>query len=427
MMSGGMGVRGAVAASVNRRRAQNARATEMMPIAQPNSVLPINNASMYPPHQPVLMNEYPVLNERKVNNNGFMQLGGQQSGDGNVECERACVRRCYDHDSVQYAVTGLICLNGLLYIIQYSRWNDDCCIDNDEAQKIFMQIDQGFLIVYTIELSINFYAHYFTPFFRSGWNIFDLIIIGASWIPADTSMAAIRLLRVLRIVRITGKLKSFQLILKTLQESFSGIGSLLLLMLGIMSLYAILGTGLFGQTSPLFADFFASLWTLWITLNGESWPDFAAELAPDYWFYWLYFSSFTIIAGVVVLNMIVAVFIDKMTTTEAQAAFGGKKARERLRLERENSATQDEIALNKLTHAGSEGSLLTAANALSNSGNTRADVLPTIFSWEDTGQLTKPQSRAAIAALMGGNRSTTPEQIIGLVRSGRIQELRAVT
>merc|ERR1712173_120971 len=91
---------------------------------------------------------------------------------------------------------------------------------------------------------------------RTRWNLFDLIIIGASWIPADTSMAAIRLLRILRLVRITGRLKSFQLILKTLRASLVGIGSLLLLLLGIMTLYAILGTGLFGQKSELFGDFF---------------------------------------------------------------------------------------------------------------------------------------------------------------------------
>jgi len=401
---------GAVAAGNKERQQRMPRPTEMLPINQsiqassmPVQHLPVNNMNtVYPPYQ---------AKKRKLNN-GFAQLNpnGVGPGESSVECDcsREQARRCYDTRATEYLVSLIIILNGVLYIIQYSKWNDNCCIDNEDAQQIINSIDMGFLICYTIELSINFYAHSFKPFFKSGWNWFDLIIIGLSWIPADTSMAAIRLLRILRLVRLTGRLKSFQMVIKTLQESFTGIGSLLALMLGIMILYAILGTGLFGEKSELFSDFFTSLWTLWITLNGESWPDFADSLADEFWFYWIYFASFTIIAGVIVLNMIVAVFIDKMTTSSEQ-----------------------EKDLNRLTYPGSPGSLVTAAEQLAGPGrwgNPKSVALHTIFSWEDSGTLSRTQSRAAIAALMGGNPQTTPEHVVGLVQSGKTTDLiRAVT
>merc|ERR1712176_465934 len=55
------------------------------------------------------------------------------------------------------------------------------------------------------------------------------------------------------------------------------------------------------------------MWTLWVmTLATNVWPEYAESLQPNYWFAWMYFSSYTVIAGVVVLNMIVAIFIDKM-------------------------------------------------------------------------------------------------------------------
>jgi len=137
-----------------------------------------------------------------------------------------------------------------------------------------------------------------------------VVIIGASWIPRQ-NLAAIRLLRTLRLARISGRVKSFVFVIHTLQKSMSGIGTLLALLVGFVTIYAVLGVGLFGDRSEHFEDFFTATWTLFITLNGESWPDFAEPLINQYWYTKLYFGTFIITVSVVVLNMIIAVFIEK--------------------------------------------------------------------------------------------------------------------
>lgn len=137
-----------------------------------------------------------------------------------------------------------------------------------------------------------------------------MVIIGASWIPRQ-NLAAIRLLRTLRLARISGRVKSFVFVIQTLQKSMSGIGTLMALLVGFVTIYAVLGVGLFGDRSEQFEDFFTATWTLFITLNGESWPDFAEPLIDQYWYTKLYFGTFIITVSVVVLNMIIAVFIEK--------------------------------------------------------------------------------------------------------------------
>jgi len=133
-------------------------------------------------------------------------------------------------------------------------------------------------------------------------------VILASWIPSQ-NLAAVRLLRTLRLVRISRNINSFTFVIESLQKSTSGIGWLMVLLFGFMTIYAVLGVELFGKNSEHFESFFVAFWTLFITLNGESWPDFAEPLVELYWYAKLYFGSFIVIASVVVLNMIIAVFI----------------------------------------------------------------------------------------------------------------------
>jgi len=72
-----------------------------------------------------------------------------------------------------------------------------------------------------------------------------------------------------------------------------------------------LRVGLFGEVSDKFEDFFTASWTLFVTLNGESWPEFAEPLIDEFWYTTFYFGTFIITVSVIVLNMIIAVFIEK--------------------------------------------------------------------------------------------------------------------
>jgi len=224
---------------------------------------------------------------------------------------RAWLREFYSKEITQMIVSVIIILNGVMYVIQTSKWSETCCVDNEDAQNIFDSVDFCFLLLYTVELSFNFYAHFFWEFWRkTKWNWFDAVVILASWFPWE-NLAVIRLLRTLRLTRVSGRVKSFTFVVETLQKSIAGIGTLMAMLVGFVTIYAVLGVGLFSENSDQFEDFFTATWTLFITLNGESWPDFAEPLIDEYWYTKLYFGTFIITVSVVILNMIIAVFIEK--------------------------------------------------------------------------------------------------------------------
>jgi|SouAtlMetagenome_1021521.scaffolds.fasta_scaffold89238_1 hypothetical protein len=74
-----------------------------------------------------------------------------------------------------------------------------------KAEGILKKIELFYTIVFTIELILNFFANHFWPFFQSGWNIFDLIVVVICWLAeasdAVPNVSLLRLLRVFRVVR----------------------------------------------------------------------------------------------------------------------------------------------------------------------------------------------------------------------------------
>ena len=74
-----------------------------------------------------------------------------------------------------------------------------------KAQDVLGRIELFYTIVFTIELLLNFFANHFWPFFQSGWNIFDLLVVVICWLAeasdAVPNVSLLRLLRVFRVVR----------------------------------------------------------------------------------------------------------------------------------------------------------------------------------------------------------------------------------
>jgi len=288
-----------------------------------------------------------VINPNLVQCNQPYERKGEPNPEIGV-CFKATCRDFYNKDSTQTVVSIIIALNGLLDIIETSDWTDNCCGHNSDAQEIIDSIDFGFLLFYTVELTLNFYAHFFWDFWRkTKWNWFDFTVILASWLPAQ-NLAAIRLLRTLRLTRIIGKCGSFTFIIKTLRRSMTGVAALLALLFGITIIYAILGVGLFGEASDKFEDFFTTFWTLFVTLNGESWPDFAEPLIDEFWYTQLYFGTFIITISILVLNMIIAVFIQKTAEVlnEQRDKMGSKSLKGNPRFEFDILLIPDSVSIN---------------------------------------------------------------------------------
>ena len=116
-------------------------------------------------------------------------------------------------------------------------------------------------------------------FFKSGWNIFDLVIVAISFLPASQFFTVARLFRILRVLRAVSALPDLQRLVAALLRSLPSLGHISLLLVLLIYVYGAIGTSFFATASPQYFGLLPrSVLTLFgvITLEGwvESWKKF---------------------------------------------------------------------------------------------------------------------------------------------------------
>lgn len=182
---------------------------------------------------------------------------------------------------------------------------------------LFLQFADIFVTIYFIfEIAIKMAAEKkFINFFKSGWNVFDFVIVVITLLPLEQSgFAAIaRMLRVFRVLRLFTARPELKAIIDMLIKAIPSIIDIVILMFIIFYIYAIVGNFYFHDfESGLWKDFLVSMLTLFRVLTFEDWTDVMYEAMEVYPWAWVYFVSFVIIAAFVFFNLFVAVIIGEM-------------------------------------------------------------------------------------------------------------------
>lgn len=178
-------------------------------------------------------------------------------------------------------------------------------------------IDRAVLVVFTIEIFLKFFAYRFS-FFRSGWNIFDLVIVAISWVPAQGAFAVLRTLRILRVLRLISIVPQMRRVIMALGYSLPGMGAVIGVLLIIFYVSAVLATKLFGShVDPLMVEYFgtvsASAFTLFQVMTLESWAEGVVRpVMAHFPLAWLFFMPFIIVTSFAVLNLFIGIIVDAM-------------------------------------------------------------------------------------------------------------------
>ena len=205
-----------------------------------------------------------------------------------------------------------------IIIIGYASILGFKTLDNvDTNYALFLKIVDYFVTVYFIfELAIKMVSEKkLTNFFKSGWNLFDFIIVVITLLPLESSSyaAIARLMRVFRILRLFTARPELKAIIDMLIKAIPAIIDIVILMFIIFYIYAIVGNFFFDELeSGLWKDFLVSMLTLFRILTFEDWTDVMYEAMEVYPWAWAYFISFIIIAAFVFFNLFVAVIIGEM-------------------------------------------------------------------------------------------------------------------
>ena len=175
-------------------------------------------------------------------------------------------------------------------------------------------LDYSITIFFIIEILIRFIGeHKKLNFFKSGWNIFDTLIVLISLIPIpnNSSFLLLRLLRVFRVLRIISVVPELKKIIEALLSSVKRVFYVGLLLFIILYIYATIGSILFSANIPeRWGNVGVAMITLFQVLTLSSWEQVMLPLQDVYWWAWIYFFSFIIICGITMLNLLIAILVD---------------------------------------------------------------------------------------------------------------------
>ncbi|MEA2346671.1 MAG: voltage-gated sodium channel [Thermoleophilaceae bacterium] len=170
--------------------------------------------------------------------------------------------------------------------------------------------------MFTVELAIRLlaYAPNFREFFRSGWNVFDFVVIAASFVPfLGDSATILRLVRLARIVRVVSLFPDLRILLVAVGRSIPPILSMMVMATLMIYVYAIVGWILFAQAIPArWGDVGTAMLNLFVMLTLENFPDNLAEGMAVHPWSWIYFVSFALIASFLLLNVLIGIVINSM-------------------------------------------------------------------------------------------------------------------
>ena len=252
---------------------------------------------------------------------------------------RARAKDLYDSTPFQVCVVILIMISYVVAVAEKQMvpemiMSRSVVSAEDEAlRETFQDIDLALTVLFSIELSLNLFAHGVVDFFSSRFNWFDTVVVAISiFSRIDDSLPGInvvRLFRFLRIVRLVRAYRELRVLLNALVSSMLPVLYSFVLFLMVMSMYAVLATDFFGRTDPAsFGRFFDSLFTLFQIATGDSWAsDITRSLADAAGtggqvspaFVKLFFTSFVLIVGMVLCNIVVAVLLDSFLTSMLDA------------------------------------------------------------------------------------------------------------
>lgn len=187
------------------------------------------------------------------------------------------------------------------------------------AGGLILFIDKLCLAVFLVEIALKLIA--FGPrFFRSGWNLFDLVIVGSALMPGAETLSVLRALRILRVLRVISVAPSLRRVVEGFITALPGMGSVFLLMAIIFYIGAVMATKLFGADFPdLFGTIARTLFTLFQIMTLEGWSDgIVRPVMVTYPYAWMFFLPFILVTSFAVVNLLVGLIVNSMESAHSE-------------------------------------------------------------------------------------------------------------
>lgn len=172
-------------------------------------------------------------------------------------------------------------------------------------RELFL-LDRIFMGIFIIEMFLKIWALK-RSFFKSGWNIFDLVIVGISSMPFMSMFIVLRTFRLLRLIKYGNRLPYTQRLVKIFLALMPAFTSFLVIFAVFFYTFAIIAVNLYGDTFASFSSLGVALFTLLQVFTLDGWASsIARPVMVVYPEAWVFFSSLVLISFLLVVSFITA-------------------------------------------------------------------------------------------------------------------------
>jgi len=226
----------------------------------------------------------------------------------------AKLQKLIESPRFDWTITGLILVNALTLGLETVPEV------NGPYGGILGRLDFILLIIFTVELIARVVV-YRQRFFSDPWRIFDLLVVGVSWVPSSGGLSVLRALRVLRVLRLISVVPSLRRVVGGLIAALPGMGSITALMCLVFYVFAVMATKLFGEAFPeWFGGLGASAYTLFQIMTLESWSmGIVRPVMEVFPLAWAFFLPFILCTTFTVLNLFIGIIVAAMQGAEEHA------------------------------------------------------------------------------------------------------------
>ena len=252
-----------------------------------------------------------------------------------------------EHWIVSLLVASLVLGNAVLI-----GMNADGNID----EGVFQSLVYCFLTIFCLEIAFKMAAFGSELYFQDSWNTFDFVVVAVSCLELIISSiismpsvaSVLRLLRIFRVLRLVSSLKELEIILRSFVNSLSAVTWVAVLTIIMLYIFGVIATLSFGRSEALanavpesqmyFGTVARSMFTMTQIMTME-WVEPTRAVAEYYPAAWPFFVFFLFFAGIGVLNLFTAIYVDRLQqlTQEDESMRAEQKLSRRRDLEQELS------------------------------------------------------------------------------------------
>ncbi len=175
-------------------------------------------------------------------------------------------------------------------------------------------LDRIFMGIFMAEMFLKIVALK-KSFFKSGWNIFDLVVVMISSVPFMSAFIVLRTFRLFRLLKYVNRFSKMNNLIQVFIELLPSFVSFSAVFLVVFYVFAIIAVNLYGDTFVAFGGIGASMFTLLQMFTLDGWASSIARpvmlIYPEAWFF---FGSVLLFSFLLTVSFIVSAFIQILET-----------------------------------------------------------------------------------------------------------------